>query len=104
MADDVIAQSRVYEEVPIPRTERTRKVLRFGIGAVIPAEDAKRLKVDAAGRQRSVPMADLDESGAVVPLSQTAPGVQREPVTPPRKAPAKKAKAAKKAAKAKKAR
>lgn len=104
MADDVIATTRIYEEVPIPRSDRTRRVLRYGVGAVVPADDQKRLNVSKDGGQSKVPMAETDETGAVVPLpSSTAavnrptPEAQRDPVTP-RKVQ-KKSAAAKRAAK-----
>lgn len=87
---DVVATARIFEEVPVPRSQRTRKVLRFAAGQVVPEAEAKRLGVSANGTQKKVPVAEVDASG-VVPLTQTV-----------KKTTAKKA-AAKKTAKASKA-
>ena len=81
---DVVATERIFEEVPIPRSDRTRRVLRYAVGQVVPEADLDRLNVTKDGTQKSVPMAETDESGAVVPLaSSTAgrPAPAREPVT-----------------------
>lgn len=64
---DVVASERIFEEVRIPRSKRTRKVLRFTPGMVVPEADAKRLGVSKAGKQKKVPVND-DQSG-LVPLS-----------------------------------
>lgn len=97
---DVVATERIWERVPIPRTkDRTRKVLRFAAGSIVPEEDAKRLNVKADGTQSKVPLAETDESGTV-PLSDPPKAAAK--AAPTKKAAAKKA-AAKKAGTAKKA-
>lgn len=90
---DVVAFARIFEEVPIPRSERTRRVLRFAPGQVIPEADAKRLNVKADGTQSKVPVADADDAG-VIPLTQTV-----KKAAPAKKAAAKKTSRAAKAAK-----
>lgn len=106
---DIIATARVYEEVPLARSDRTRRVLRYGIGAVIPEAEAKRLNVSGDGTQSTVPKADADTGPTgTASAAQPTPAADdattaRTTATPARKAaPAKKA--AKKAAAAKKAR
>lgn len=93
--NDVVATDRIFEKVPIPRTQRTSKVLRFRPGQVIPAEDARRLGVGTDGTQKSVPTAE-ETSTPVVPLAAKASAKKAKAA--PKKAPAKKA--AKKTAKA----
>ena len=96
---DVVATARIFEEVPVPRSSRTRKVLRYAVGQVIPEAEAKRLGVSSEGTQKKVPLAETDPSG-VVPLTQKAIPAKK---TAAKKAPAKKAAPAKKTAKASKA-
>lgn len=66
---DVVATERIFEKVPIPRTQgRTRQVLRYTPGQVVPGDQAKALGVDKKGRQKKIPTAESDPAG-VVPLS-----------------------------------
>ena len=95
---DVVATARIFEEVPVPRSTRTRKVLRYGAGQIVPEAEAKRLGVSAEGTQKKVPLAEADAAGTV-PLTQKAIPAKK---TAAKKAPAKKA-TAKKTAKASKA-
>lgn len=112
---DVIATERIYEDLPIARSDRRRRVLRYGIGAVVPEADQKRLGVTSKGTQSKVPEAEIDASGGVVPLPSAAAPITTSPQGDPatagsvkaeapatksaaKKAPAKKATAAKKAA------
>lgn len=82
MGNAVVATARIFEEVPIPRTSRTRKVLRYAVGHVVPGGDVDRLNVKADGTQAKVPTAEADASGAVPLAAKKAPA---------KKAPAKKA-------------
>lgn len=95
---DVVASTRIFEEVPVPRSQRTRKVLRFAAGQVVPEAEAKRLGVSADGTQKKVPLAETDPSG-VIPLTQKTLPAKK---TAAKKVTAKKA-PAKKTAKASKA-
>lgn len=64
---DVVATERIWEQVPIPRTkDRTRKVLRFAPGSIIPSEEAKRLNVKGDGTQSAIPTAESPDG--LVPL------------------------------------
>lgn len=95
---DVVATERIWEAVPVPRTkDRTRRVLRYRPGQVIPEATAKALNVKADGTQSKVPTADADTTN-VVPL-QAAPRKAAAKKAPARKATAKKAPAKKAAAK-----
>lgn len=86
----VVATARIFEKVPIPRSDRTSKVLRFTPGNVIPGDVAERLNVGADGTQSSIPTADAEATSAV-------------PLTPTPTKAAQKAAPAKKVAKAKSA-
>lgn len=86
---DVIAAERIFEEVPIPRSTRTRRVLRYAKGQTVPDSDVGRLGVASNGTQKKVPLAEVDESGAVVPLPSTAASTKT--LSPPRKAAPRKA-------------
>lgn len=69
----VIATERIFEKLPITNAqERTRKVLRFAPGQVVPDEEAERLGVSADGTQADVPTADTDVSGHVPLVSRTS--------------------------------
>lgn len=68
MGNAVVATARIFERVPIPRSSRTRRVLRYAVGQIVPEDDVDRLRVKADGTQRSVPEADSDPAG-VVPLA-----------------------------------
>lgn len=66
---DVVATTRIWEDIPIPRTKnRTRRVLRFTPGQVVPEADAKRLKVKKDGTQSKVPVSTGDDG--LIPLDQ----------------------------------
>lgn len=69
---DVVARDRVWERVPIPRSKRFRRVLRYRAGQVIPEEKARALNVGDDGIQTEVPTSDRDESPSV-PLDQGPP-------------------------------
>jgi len=70
---DVVASERIFEKVRIPRSKtRTRKVLRYTPGQVIPSEVAKALGVRKDGTQKKVPTSD-DATG-VVPLQNKVAG------------------------------
>lgn len=70
---DVVAAERIFEDLRIPRTKnRTRRVLRYTPGQVIPEAVAKALGVDKKGKQKKVPTSD-DASG-VVPLANKVAG------------------------------
>lgn len=100
MGNAVVATARIFEEVPIPRTTRTRKVLRYTPGHPIPEADVARLNVKADGTQSSVPLADADESGAVPLAAKKAPAKRAAKTAAKRttkKATAKKAAARKRA-------
>lgn len=74
---DVVASERIWEDELVPRGNgRTRRVLRYKAGDVIPADAAERLNVDSDGKQSSVPVAEAVSSGAV-PLKGGSSG-QRE--------------------------
>lgn len=66
---DVVASERIFEDMPIPRSTRTRRILRYAPGAVIPEARAKALNVGKNGRQKKVPTAKFDETGAI-PLTR----------------------------------
>lgn len=68
MEGDVVATTRIWEDVPIPKSTRFRRVLRYRPGDVVRAADAERLAVDVNGVQSSVPRATFDGSG-VIPLA-----------------------------------
>ncbi len=95
MADAIVATERIHERIPVPRSKRTRKVLRYGPGQVVPPADVDRLNVKADGTQSSVPTAE-DGSTVSVPLPAKKAAAKRKA---PAKAAAKKASPAKKAAK-----
>lgn len=104
--NDVVAQERIFEKVPIPRSKRTSRRLAYTPGQVIPADRAVALNVKADGTQGDVPLVEND--GAVVPLAADAQ-VEAPTTTaakaqaPTKKAAAKKAAAKKTAAPMKKA-
>lgn len=96
MANAVVATERIHERTSIPRSSRTRKVLRYAPGQVVKPEDVERLNVKADGTQGKVPTTD-EGSTVTTPLAAKKQA---------RKAPAKKAArkaTAKKAAPRKKA-
>lgn len=98
MANAVVATERIHEILPVPRSSRTRRVLRYAPGQVVSPEDVDRLNVKADGTQGKVPTAEADASGAV-PLAAKKAAAKKAPA---RKATAKKA-TTKKAAPRKKA-
>ena len=70
---DVVATERIFEKVRIPRAkDRTRKILRYTPGQVIPEKVAKALGVDKKGRQKKVPT--NDDAAGLVPLSNKVAG------------------------------
>lgn len=71
---DIVATERIWENVPIPRTaDRTRRVLRYRPGQVVPEDRAKALNVKADGTQSKVPTADDATGDAAVPIKKAAP-------------------------------
>lgn len=68
----VVAAERIWEIVPVPRSRRTRKVLRFAPGAAIPPDEAKRLNVRQDGHQSKIPTAK-PASTTSVPLADRKP-------------------------------
>lgn len=97
MANDVVAKEKVWERVPIPKTDRTRRVLRFSPGQIVPEAEAKRLGVSAAGKQAVVPTAETDPSG-VIPLAARKKAAAKKAAKRPAKRTTKATKAAKKRA------
>lgn len=87
----VVAAERIFEDVPLPRSNRSRKILRFAVGQVVPGPERDRLNVDDQGRQTKVPSAETDAVAGVPERARTAKKA------PARKAPAKKAPAKKRA-------
>lgn len=51
--DEVIAAERIWREVPIWHSPRTKRVLAYRPGQVVPAEDLEALRVGPDGRQTS---------------------------------------------------
>jgi hypothetical protein len=97
MANAVVATERIHEVLTIPKTERTRRVLRYAPGQVVSPEDVDRLNVKADGTQGKIPT--TDPTDGVVPLAAKKAAAKKAPA---RKAAAKKA-TTKKAAPRKKA-
>lgn len=80
--DDIITQDRVFETLPIPRSKRTRTVVRYGRLRRISAEEAARLNVGPDGLQTAVPVATWDNTGSI-PLNApetSPPEVQGDPM------------------------
>jgi hypothetical protein len=98
MANAVVATERIHEVLTIPKTERTRRVLRYAPGQVVKPEDVERLNVKADGTQGKIPT--TDPTDGVVPLAAKKAAAKKAPA---RKATAKKAATKKKAAPRKKA-
>lgn len=71
MADQnaVVATERIFEVREIPRTSRTRKILMYAPGQIVPGPDVERLNVRPDGTQGKTPTVEVDTSGAV-PLDQ----------------------------------
>lgn len=95
MANAVVATERIHERVAIPRSTRTRKVLRYGPGQVVAPEDVDRLNVRPDGTQSKVPTADA-ASDVVTPLAAKKKAPAKKSAA--RKATTKKAAPRKKAA------
>ena len=96
---DRVATERIWEAVPVPRTKRTRRVLRFRPGQGIPEAEAKRLNVKADGTQSKVPLAETDVANVTaLPPSKAAPAKKAAKKTAAKKSGAKKGTAKKAAA------
>jgi topoisomerase IA-like protein len=74
---DVVSTERIWEKVPIARTSRSAKLLRFRPGQIVPEAEAKRLNVKADGTQSSVPTAaeiipEVDATTSTAPAKKAA--------------------------------
>lgn len=95
MANAVVAAERIRERVPIPRSKRTKTILRYAPGNVVTPEDVERLGVKPDGTQPVIPTADGGSDVSVPLPAKKAAKKATKKATAKKRAPAKKAAAKK---------